>query len=86
MLEQTFLSQLVHRVKYIVAVGKRSCSSSCGSSKWTKPTGYQTGVYVYNTLSEQIDELVLPEEGLVRWYCCGPTVYGPAHIGPHFSY
>lgn len=34
-----------------------------------------------NTLT-RTDEAVLPSDGeLFRFYCCGPTVYGPAHIG-----
>lgn len=36
---------------------------------------------IYDTLSRQIQE-VAPEDGRrLRFYCCGPTVYGPAHIG-----
>lgn len=38
-------------------------------------------VSVNNTLSGRKEELV-PEDGnTFRMYCCGPTVYGPAHIG-----
>ncbi|MGF1679508.1 MAG: cysteine--tRNA ligase, partial [Candidatus Methylacidiphilales bacterium] len=36
---------------------------------------------LYNTLSRQND-VVFPSDGnQFRFYCCGPTVYGPAHIG-----
>lgn len=39
-------------------------------------------VKLYNTLTRQIDPIVPDAEtGKVRLYCCGPTVYGPAHIG-----
>lgn len=38
-------------------------------------------VQLYDTLSRSIREL-MPEDGRqLRFYCCGPTVYGPAHIG-----
>ena len=38
-------------------------------------------VKLYDTLSRSIQPL-LPEPGHpLRFYCCGPTVYGPAHIG-----
>ena len=34
-----------------------------------------------NTLT-RADEIVRPsDEKTLRFYCCGPTVYGPAHIG-----
>ncbi len=38
-------------------------------------------VKIHDTLSKQKQPL-LPEDGdTFRFYCCGPTVYGPAHIG-----
>ena len=36
---------------------------------------------LYNTLTRQVEELRPLEEGLVRMYTCGPTVYRPVHIG-----
>ncbi len=36
---------------------------------------------VYNTLSKQKEEFVPIEEGKVRMYVCGPTVYNLIHIG-----
>lgn len=36
---------------------------------------------LYDTLSRQV-KILQPEDGQIyRFYCCGPTVYGPAHIG-----
>ena len=36
---------------------------------------------LHDTLSRERLEIV-PEDGeIYRFYCCGPTVYGPAHIG-----
>ena len=36
---------------------------------------------IYNTLSKQKEEFVPIEEGKVRMYVCGPTVYNLIHIG-----
>lgn len=36
---------------------------------------------IYNTLSRKVEEFVPYEEGKVRMYTCGPTVYSYAHIG-----
>ena len=36
---------------------------------------------IYNTLSKQKEDFVPIEEGKVRMYVCGPTVYNLIHIG-----
>ena len=36
---------------------------------------------LYNTLSKKKEEFVPVEEGKVRMYVCGPTVYNYIHIG-----
>lgn len=36
---------------------------------------------LYNTLTREKQEFVPHEEGRVRMYTCGPTVYHYAHIG-----
>ena len=36
---------------------------------------------LYNTLSRKVEEFVPNEEGKVKFYTCGPTVYHYAHIG-----
>ena len=41
---------------------------------------------VYNTLGRRREEFKPLEEGFVRMYVCGPTVYGHAHIGHAKSY
>ena len=41
---------------------------------------------LYNTLTKQVEEFVPHEEGVVRMYTCGPTVYHYAHIGNLRSY
>lgn len=37
--------------------------------------------FVYNTLSRTKEEVLPIEEGRIRMYTCGPTVYNYAHIG-----
>ena len=41
---------------------------------------------IYNTLTKEIDEISPIEDGVVRMYTCGPTVYRDAHIGNLRSY
>ena len=41
---------------------------------------------LYNTLTKTIDEFKTHEEGVVKMYTCGPTVYHFAHIGNLRSY
>ena len=36
---------------------------------------------LYNTLTKKIEEFVPHEDGIVKMYTCGPTVYHFAHIG-----
>ena len=36
---------------------------------------------VYNTLTRQKEDLIPLEEGKIRLYACGPTVYNYFHIG-----
>ena len=36
---------------------------------------------LYNTLTKKIEEFIPNEEGIVKLYTCGPTVYHFAHIG-----
>ena len=38
-------------------------------------------IELYNTLSRKKEEFVPLEEGKVRMYVCGPTVYNLIHIG-----
>lgn len=43
------------------------------------------GLRVYNTLTRTKDEFKTIEEGVVRLYVCGPTVYANAHVGHAMS-
>lgn len=40
-----------------------------------------TELNLYNTLSRKIEPLYAADGHRLRHYCCGPTVYGPGHIG-----
>ena len=39
------------------------------------------GPRLYSTLSKTVEPLVPGPDGTVRMYVCGPTVYGPIHVG-----
>ncbi len=41
---------------------------------------------IYNTLTRTIEEFIPNEEGKVKFYTCGPTVYSDAHIGNMRNY
>ncbi|MEK6972621.1 MAG: cysteine--tRNA ligase [archaeon] len=43
-------------------------------------------ISVYNTLSGKKEEFKPIEKGKIRMYVCGPTVYGPAHLGHARTY
>ena len=36
---------------------------------------------LYDTATREVRELATREPGVVGIYLCGPTVYGPPHIG-----
>ncbi|MDP4849534.1 MAG: hypothetical protein NWQ95_04205 [Verrucomicrobiales bacterium] len=36
---------------------------------------------LFDTMSREVRELTPLDGRVFRFYCCGPTVYGPAHIG-----
>ena len=38
-------------------------------------------LHLYDTATREVRELALREPGSVSVYLCGPTVYGPPHIG-----
>ena len=43
-------------------------------------------VRIYNTLSRSLEELKTVVPGVVKLYCCGPTVYHYAHVGNFRAY
>jgi cysteinyl-tRNA synthetase len=38
-------------------------------------------LHLYDTASREVRELALRDPGTVSVYLCGPTVYGPPHLG-----
>lgn len=42
--------------------------------------------FIYNTLTRKKEKIEPLESPLVRMYCCGPTVYGYAHIGNYRTF
>ncbi len=41
----------------------------------------QDQLKLYDTLTREVRALQPSDDDTFRFYCCGPTVYGPAHIG-----
>uniref|UniRef100_A0A8C6WT07 cysteine--tRNA ligase n=1 Tax=Neogobius melanostomus TaxID=47308 RepID=A0A8C6WT07_9GOBI len=67
----------------------RRCHNHCmhaANKKWTRPSGYDAGVKVFNSLTKQKEPLILAREKVATWYSCGPTVYDHAHLGHACSY
>ncbi|KAI1885335.1 hypothetical protein AGOR_G00219080 [Albula goreensis] len=54
--------------------------------KWERPTGHDTGLKTYNSLTKRKEPLILAKERTATWYSCGPTVYDHAHLGHACSY
>ncbi|XP_078186860.1 putative cysteine--tRNA ligase, mitochondrial isoform X3 [Callithrix jacchus] len=53
---------------------------------WLQPTGRDTGVQVYNSLTGRKEPLIVAHAEAASWYSCGPTVYDHAHLGHACSY
>ncbi|XP_015125022.1 probable cysteine--tRNA ligase, mitochondrial isoform X2 [Diachasma alloeum] len=53
---------------------------------WSRPVGYETGIFVYNPIVKKKVPLILKNHKTATWYVCGPTVYDSAHIGHACSY
>ncbi|XP_068165047.1 probable cysteine--tRNA ligase, mitochondrial [Antennarius striatus] len=66
----------------------RSTGSGSGDPRgtWRKPSGFDSGLKVYNSLTRKKEPLILAREGVATWYSCGPTVYDHAHLGHACSY
>jgi cysteinyl-tRNA synthetase len=57
-----------------------------GSAKLLKFMGAVMALTLYNSLTRQKEEFKAIKEGKVGIYVCGPTVYGPTHLGHAKSY
>lgn len=56
-----------------------SCSSDSGT-KWAKPSGFDTGLKVFNSLTKQKEPLVLAREGVATWYVTWSLLICTVHI------
>uniref|UniRef100_A0A336M5S9 cysteine--tRNA ligase n=1 Tax=Culicoides sonorensis TaxID=179676 RepID=A0A336M5S9_CULSO len=54
--------------------------------KWKQPKGIETGITVFNPITNKQTPLVLNSCNYAFWYTCGPTVYAPTHIGHASTY
>ncbi|XP_061833499.1 probable cysteine--tRNA ligase, mitochondrial isoform X1 [Nerophis lumbriciformis] len=63
-----------------------SCSRGACDKTWVLPTGFDTGLKTFNSLTKRKEPLILAREGVATWYSCGPTVYDHAHLGHACSY
>ena len=66
-------------------VAQHSCDVAIGgipSGRWVGVALVWTLVlHLYDTATRQVRELALRDPGKVSIYLCGPSVYGPPHIG-----
>lgn len=56
-------------------------TTECDSSKWSKPTGFDTGIKIYNPITKTKVPFIIDNSNHLKWYACGPTVYDSPHIG-----
>ncbi|OCT95379.1 hypothetical protein XELAEV_18013067mg [Xenopus laevis] len=61
-----------------------ACAAPVGC--WAPPSGQDTGIKVYNSLTRKKEPLILADPTVATWYSCGPTVYDHAHLGHACSY
>ncbi len=64
-----------------VAGIRRSAFQPVSTHYWEHRFDLMTTVRLYNTLTRQKEPLIPLEQGVVRIYSCGPTVYRYVHIG-----
>uniref|UniRef100_A0A8D2JI05 Cysteine--tRNA ligase, cytoplasmic n=1 Tax=Varanus komodoensis TaxID=61221 RepID=A0A8D2JI05_VARKO len=69
-----------------------SCKLQTSKSKrtqphWSPPQGtIQPKLCLYNSLTRNKDIFQPQNDNMVKWYCCGPTVYDASHMGHARSY
>ncbi|XP_019723704.1 probable cysteine--tRNA ligase, mitochondrial isoform X1 [Hippocampus comes] len=80
------VKSFLRRTKGLRVRAKNRGSCSRSDKKWVTPTGFDTGLKTFNSLTKQKEPLILAREGIATWYSCGPTVYDHAHLGHACSY
>ncbi|XP_040192152.1 probable cysteine--tRNA ligase, mitochondrial isoform X1 [Rana temporaria] len=63
-----------------------SFCTSAAAGRGVTPSGHDTEIQVYNSLSRKKEALILHSAAAATWYSCGPTVYDHAHLGHACSY
>ncbi|KAI5723105.1 hypothetical protein M8J76_001399 [Diaphorina citri] len=58
-----------------------SYATACESPKWSLPSGYDTGIKIYNPITKTKVPFIIQNKNHLKWYTCGPTVYDSPHIG-----
>ncbi|KAI5698757.1 hypothetical protein M8J75_011662 [Diaphorina citri] len=58
-----------------------SYTTACESPKWSLPSGYDTGIKIYNPITKTKVPFIIQNKNHLKWYACGPTVYDSPHIG-----
>lgn len=51
-----------------VKVGSNGACSSVSGNKWVRPSGFDTGLKTFNSLTKQKEPLILAREGVATWY------------------
>ncbi|KAM9820865.1 putative cysteine--tRNA ligase, mitochondrial [Neosynchiropus ocellatus] len=77
---------LTQRAELVYSAACARCGSADSGSRWMKPSGFDTGLQIHNSLTKQKEALILAREGVATWYSCGPTVYDHSHLGHACSY
>ncbi|KAM8904592.1 putative cysteine--tRNA ligase, mitochondrial isoform 2-T2 [Spinachia spinachia] len=81
------LSGAVRAAQSVKSRAQASCDVSRAPGKtWVTPSGFNTGLKAFNSLSKQKEPFIVAREGVATWYSCGPTVYDHAHLGHACSY
>lgn len=61
---------VVREAKVLQEVSYRfngSCSGVASGKTWTKPSGFDTGLKTFNSLTKQKDPLILARDGVASW-------------------
>lgn len=61
----------IFNTTHTVNTMKSRSAGSCGSvsgKKWIRPSGFDSGLKTFNSLTKQKEPLVLAREGVATWY------------------
>lgn len=49
-------------------IGQKNMSTQEAKDEWMKPEGYNTGIMVFNSITNRKEELILPKGKNLTWY------------------